>query len=86
MKDEELGKLFLDGVLVVEDGRLVAHDYAHVGLEGIHVLADSDLVLLGLILVRIKSGNEVLYLVLQCSGRTDRVLLLRWLWWWGLDG
>ena len=25
MKGEELGKLLLDGLLVVEDGRLVAH-------------------------------------------------------------
>ena len=64
MKGEELGKLLLDGLLVIENGRLVAHDYTHVGLECIHVLADGDLVLLGLIPVRIKSGGEVLYLVL----------------------
>ena len=81
MKGEELGKLLLDGLLVDKDGRLVAHDYAHVGPECIHVLADGDLVLLGLILVRIKSSGEVLYLVLQYSERNDRVLLLRWLWW-----
>ena len=86
MKGEELGKLLLDGLLVVEDGRLVVHDCAHVSLECIHVLADGDLVLLGLIPVRIKSGGEVLYLVLQGSTRTDQVLLLRWLWWWGLGG
>ena len=75
MKSEELGKLILDGLLVAEDGRLVAHECAHVRPECIHVL-----VLLGLIPVHIKSGGEVLYLVLQCSGRTDRVLLLKWLW------
>ena len=86
MKGEELGKLLLDGLLVAEDGRLVVHDYAHVSPECINILADGDLVLLGLILVCIKSGDEVLYLVLQCSGRTDRVLLLRKLWWWGLGG
>ena len=87
MKGEELGKLLLDGLLVAEDGSLVSHDYAHTGLECIHVLADGDLMLMGLIPVRIKSGGEVLYLVLQCSGRTDRVLLLlRWLWWWRLGG
>ena len=41
MKGEELGKLLLDGLLVVEDGRLVVHDYAHVFLECIHILADA---------------------------------------------
>ena len=55
MKGEELGKLLLDGLLVVQDGRLIMHDCAHVDLECIHVLADGDLVLLSLILVRIKS-------------------------------
>ena len=80
MKGEELGNLLLDGLLVAEDCRLVVHDCAHVGPECIHVLADGGLVLLGLILVSIKSGIEVLYLVLQCSGRIDWVLLLRWLW------
>ena len=64
MKDEQLGKLLLDGLLVVEDGRLVAHDRAHVSPECIHVLAYGDLVLMGLIPIRIKSGGEVLYLVL----------------------
>ena len=64
MKGEELGKLLLDGLPVVENGHLVAHDCAHVGPKCIHVLANSDLVLLGLILVRIKSGDQVLYLVL----------------------
>ena len=86
MKGEELGKLLLDGLLVAEDGCLVVHDCTHVGLECIYVLVDGDLVLLGLILVRIKSGGEVLYLVLQCSGRNYWVLILRWLWWWGLGG
>ena len=84
MKGEELGKRLLDGLLVAEDGRLVVHDYAHVGLEYIHVLVDCDLVLLGLILVCIKSSGEVLYLILQCNGMIASVLLLRWLWWWGL--
>ena len=68
MKGEELGKLLLDGLLVAENGRLVANDGAHVSLECVHVLAHSDLVLLVLILVRIKSRSEVLHLVLQCSG------------------
>ena len=86
MKGEELSKLLLDGLLVAEDGRLVLHDCVHDGPECIYVLVDGDLVLLGLIPVRIKSGDEVLYLVLQGSRRTDWVLLLRWLWWWGLGG
>ena len=81
MKGEELGKLLLDGLLVAKDDCLVTHDYAHVGPECIHVLDDGDLVLLGLIPIRIKSGGDVLYLVFQRSGRTDWVLLQRWLWW-----
>ena len=64
MKGEELGKLLLNGLLVAEDGRLGVHDCVHVGLECTHILADEDLVLLGLILVRIKSSSEVLHLVL----------------------
>ena len=76
MKGEELGKLLLDGLLVAKGGRLVVHDCAHVGPKCIHVLANGDPMLLGLIPVSIKSGCEVLYLVLQCSGRTDRVFLL----------
>ena len=81
MKDEELGKLLLDGLLVVEDGRLVAHDGVYVDLECIHVLAHGGLMLLGLIPVRIRSSSEVVHLVVRCSGRTDRVVLLRWLRW-----
>ena len=81
MKGEELGKLLLDGLLVVQNGRLVVHYCGHVGLESVHVLVDEDLVLLGLIQVQIELGSQVVYLVLQCGGRTDRVLLMRW-WWW----
>ena len=86
MEGEEVGKLLLDGLLVAEDGRLVVHDYVHVGPECIHILADEDSVLLGLVPVSIKSSSEVLHLVLHFSGRTDRVLLWRWLWWLGLGG
>ena len=64
MKNEELGKLLLDGLVVAEDGRLLANDGAHVGPECVHVLAHGDLVLMGLIPVRIKSSGEVLHLVL----------------------
>ena len=64
MKGEELGQLILEGLLITEEGRLVVHDNAHVGSEGIHILADKDLVLLGLIPICIKSSSEVLHLVL----------------------
>ena len=64
MKGEELGKLLLDGLLVAEDGRLVVHDRVHVNPECIHVLADGDLVLLGLIPNGIKSSRELVDLVL----------------------
>ena len=57
MKGEELGKLLLDGLLVAEDG-------AYVFSECIHILADKDPVLLGLISVHINSSSEVLHLVL----------------------
>ena len=60
MKGKELGQLILEGLLIAEDGRLVVH----VGIEGLHILGDEDLVLLGLILVCIKMSSEVLHLVL----------------------
>ena len=61
MKGEELGKLILEGLLISEYGHLVVHDDAHFGSEGIHILADEDPVLLGLIL---ECMHEVLHLVL----------------------
>ena len=57
MEGKQLGELLLDDLLVVED-------CAHVGPECIHVLTHSDPMLLGLIPERIKSGSEVLNLVL----------------------
>ena len=60
MEGKEMDKMLLYGMLVTEDGRLVVHDCAHVALDCIYVLADGDLVLLGLIPIRIKSGGEVL--------------------------
>ena len=64
MKGEELGKLLLEGMLVTEDGCLVVHDCAHVGPECIHIPANEDPVLLGLIPVHIKSSSEVLHLII----------------------
>ena len=86
MKGEELCKPILEGLLIAEDSCLVIQDGAHVSAEGLHILVDEDLVLLGLIPVCIKTGSEVLHLVLYGGGRTGRVLLQRWLWWWGLGG
>ena len=57
MKGKELGKLLLDGLLVTENNRLVAHDCAHVSPKCVHVVADGNLVLLGLIPVCIKLGG-----------------------------
>ena len=64
VKGEELGQLILEGLLIAEDGRLVMHDGEHVGTKGIHILDDEDPMLLGLILVFIKTSSEVLHLVL----------------------
>ena len=64
---------------MVEDSRLVMQDGAHVGAEGLHILANEDPVLLGLIPVCIKSSSEGLHLVLYGGGRTDRVLFRGWL-------
>ena len=64
MTGEELSQLILEGLLIAEDGRLVVHDGTHVGEGGLHILAYEDLVLLGLILIGIKSSNEILHLVL----------------------
>ena len=86
MKGEEMGKLLVDGLLVAYNGRLVVHYCVHVYPEYVPVLTDGDLVLLGLIPVCIESGGQVMGLVLQCSGRTDRVLLLGWWWQWELGG
>ena len=47
-----------------EDGRLVVDDGAHVEAKGLYILADEDLMLLGLIPICIKTSSEVLHLVL----------------------
>ena len=64
MKGKELGQLILKGLLITEDGLLVMPDGAYVGAEGLHILAYEDPVLLGLTLVDIKFGSNVLHLVL----------------------
>ena len=64
MEGEELRELVLDGLLTVEDGRLVGHDSAHVSIEGLYILANEDSVLLGLIQVGLETSSEVEHLVL----------------------
>ena len=64
MKGEELGQLILEGLLMEEDRRLIVHDDAHVCAKGLHILANEDSMLLGLIPICIKMGSEVLHLVL----------------------
>ena len=63
MKGEEQAKLILKGLLIMESSRLVVHYDTHVSSKGIHILADEDSVLLGLIPVCIKLSSEVLHLV-----------------------
>ena len=59
MEGEKLCKLVLKGLLIVKDGRLVGQDCAHVSSEGLHILADEDSVLLGLIPVGLEKSSEV---------------------------
>ena len=86
MESEKLGKLVLKCLLFTKDGGLVGQDCAHVGPEGLHILADEDVVLLGLIPVSLEIGGEVKHQVIEDSGRTDRILLLGRLWWWWMGG
>ena len=58
-KGEKLCKLVLKGLLIAKDGGLVGQDCAHVSSEGLHILADEDAVLLGLIPVGLETSSEV---------------------------
>ena len=71
--------------MIAEDGRLVGQDCAHVSSKSLYILADEDLVLLGLIPVGLETTYEVKHRVLEDSGRTDWILLLgrRRCWWMG---
>ena len=77
MESEKLGKLVLKCLLITKDGGLAGQDFEHVGPEGLHILADEDAILLGLIPIGLETGYEVKNRVLEDSGRTDRILLLR---------
>ena len=61
---EQQRELVLDGLLIAEDDCLVGHDDAHVSTKGLHILADEDPVLLGLISVGLETSSEVEHLVL----------------------
>ena len=74
MESEKLGKLVLKGLLSMKDGSLVGQNCAHVGSEGLHILADEDAVLLSLIPKGLETGSEVEHRVLEDSGGTDQVL------------
>ena len=60
----------------MEDGRLVGQDCGHVNSEGLHILADEDSMLLGLISIGLEMSSEVKHRVLEDNRRTDRILLL----------
>ena len=75
MESEKLGKLVLKGLLSTKDGGLVGQNCVHVGPKGLHILADEDAVLLGLIPEGLETDSEVKHRVLKDSGRTDRILL-----------
>ena len=54
MESEKTGELVLEGLLIVENGRLVGQDGTHVNTQGLHILGNEDSVLLGLVLEGIK--------------------------------
>ena len=59
VEGEKLCKLVLKGLLIAKDSHLVGQDCAHVNSEGLHILADEEAMLLGLILVGLEMSNEV---------------------------
>ena len=49
MECEKLGELGLEGLLILENSRLVGQDGTHVNAEGLHILGNEDSMLLGLV-------------------------------------
>ena len=86
MESKKLGQLLLDGLLITQENRLVAQNISHICLEHVYVLADGDLMLLGLILKGIKSSSELMDLVLYRGSGTERRLLAGKWWWWRGNG
>ena len=58
MESKKSGKLVLKGLLIVENGRLIGEDSVHVSAEGLHILGNEELVLLGLVPEGIKAVSE----------------------------
>ena len=58
MECEKLGKLGLEGLLMLENSGLVGQNCTHVSAKGLHILCNEDSVLLGLILERIKAISK----------------------------
>ena len=55
---EKLGKLGLEGLLLLENSGLVGQNSTHVSAKGLHILCNEDAVLLGLIPECIKAISK----------------------------
>ena len=58
MEGEKLGKLGLEGLLLLENSGLVGQNCTHVSVKGLHILCNEDSVLLGLIPKCIKAISK----------------------------
>ena len=58
VESEKPGELIMEGLLIAENGRLVGQDGMHVSTEGLDILGNEDLVLLGLILESVEAVSE----------------------------
>ena len=58
MECEKLGELGLEGLLILENSRLVGQDGTHDSAEGLHVLGNEDSMLLCLIPKGIKAISK----------------------------
>ena len=58
MECEKLGKLGLEGLLLLENSSLVGQNCMHVSTKGLYILGNEDSVLLGLILERFKAISK----------------------------
>ena len=58
MECEKLGKLGLEGLLLLKNSGLVGQNCTHVSTKGLHILGKENSVLLGLIPERIKEISK----------------------------
>ena len=58
MECEKLGKLGLQGLLLLKNSGLIGQHYAHIGAKRLHVLCEKDSVLLGLVSDCIKALSK----------------------------